>query len=230
MDFPNWQLHRGYWKKGVRENTMAAFQQAFASQCEMVELDVQISKDGVPHVFHDFSLKKFFHVDQWVNKTSSEDLKGLNIPTLQEVLESGLVPDYLNIEIKSIDIVAYRIARKVCDVIMQTKHDKKILISSFNFMVLHWVYKIMPDTPRAIIVGDGKYLCSWRFKMAFDWAHADYINCHYKLIDEKTTRDRLISFEKPIMVWTVNDISKAQYYLERGARSIISDEPPPPKS
>ena len=227
MDFPNWQLHRGYWKKGVRENTMAAFQQAFTAGCEMVELDVQISRDGVPHVFHDFSLKKFFHIDQWVNRTPSEDLKGLNIPTLQEVLESELVPEYLNIEIKSIEFLAYKVARKVCDVLQASEHDKKLMVSSFNPMALHWIYKIDPSITRALIVGDPKYLMSWKFKMANKWAVPDYINCNYKLIDEKETRERITSFEKPVMVWTVNDMDKAQFYLQRGARSIISDHAPP---
>ena len=226
MEFPSWQMHRGYWKKGVRENTMAAFQQAFAADAQMVEMDVQISRDGIPHVFHDYSLKKMFHVDQWVNKTSHEDLKSLNVPTLKEVLESELVPEYFNIEIKSIDFVSYRIARKVYETIISTKHSKKFLVSSFNPMVLHWFFKFDPDIPRALIVGDINYFMGWKFNWAMKLAKPDFINCHYKIIDEEESRARLIGYKKPVMVWTVNDWEKAQFYLTRGAKSVISDDLP----
>ena len=92
MAFPSWQMHRGYWRKGVRENTMAAFEAAAEAQCEMVELDVQISRDGIPHVFHDFDLKRFFHIEQKLARTSSVDLDALNVPKLSEVLRNQNVP------------------------------------------------------------------------------------------------------------------------------------------
>ena len=51
MDFPNWQLHRGFWQEGLRENTMEAFRQAKKLKCEMIELDVQLSSDQILQCF-----------------------------------------------------------------------------------------------------------------------------------------------------------------------------------
>ena len=47
---------------------------------------------------------------------------------------------------------------------------------------------------------------------------------NYKLIDDEETRDLIIAQGLPVMVWTVNQNDKAQFYLKRGAVSIISDE------
>ena len=51
--FPDWQLHRGYWRRGVRENTLAAFEEAHRVGCEMVEMDVRLSKNGTTSGFHE---------------------------------------------------------------------------------------------------------------------------------------------------------------------------------
>ena len=230
MDFPLWQLHRGYWQEGIRENTMEAFRQAKAKGAQMVEMDIQISGDGVPHVFHDFDLKKFFHVDQKVNRTPSDDLEALNIPTLEEVLQSEDIPSCLNLEIKTIDFIAYGATRPIVDVIRQSDSNKTLLFSSFHPMALHWCSRLMPELPRALIVGSAKALMSWLFGLSVKLAAPNFINCRYGLIDEDLTRNRLLSFEKPIMVWTVNDYNKAAFYIERGARSIISDLAPPPSN
>jgi glycerophosphoryl diester phosphodiesterase len=50
---PFWKVaHRG-WHKAHVENTLEAFRAAYAAGCDMVEFDVQLTRDGVPVVFHD---------------------------------------------------------------------------------------------------------------------------------------------------------------------------------
>lgn len=44
--------HRG-WHDVHVENTLDAFQAAYDAGCDMVEFDVQLSRDGVPVIFHD---------------------------------------------------------------------------------------------------------------------------------------------------------------------------------
>ena len=47
-----WKVaHRG-WHKVHVENTLEAFRAAYDAGCDMVEFDVQLSRDGVPVVFH----------------------------------------------------------------------------------------------------------------------------------------------------------------------------------
>ena len=40
-----------------RENTLESLMHAGASGADMVECDVQLTKDGIPIVYHDFNLK-----------------------------------------------------------------------------------------------------------------------------------------------------------------------------
>merc|ERR1712087_524473 len=43
----------GYFAGCIRENTMLAFNAAAAQGADFVELDVQVTKDGVPVIWHD---------------------------------------------------------------------------------------------------------------------------------------------------------------------------------
>ncbi len=49
---PRVVAHRGRHDIHV-ENTLPAFRAAYASGCDMVEFDVQLSRDGIPVIFHD---------------------------------------------------------------------------------------------------------------------------------------------------------------------------------
>lgn len=59
------------------ENSAAAINNAFESGTDMVEIDVQLSKDGVPVVMHDANLMRLFSLDQKVRETSAKKLTSL---------------------------------------------------------------------------------------------------------------------------------------------------------
>lgn len=106
--FTAWRYaHRGLYGDGVPENSLAAFRAA----CDAgyaIELDVQLSRDGVPVVFHDATLDRVCGVAARVQDLDAETLThtilsgcpGHTIPTLSDVLATvdGRVP--LLIEIK----------------------------------------------------------------------------------------------------------------------------------
>ena len=48
--------HRGYWGGGTPENSMGAIQAADNECMDGIELDVKMTKDGVPVLMHDFNL------------------------------------------------------------------------------------------------------------------------------------------------------------------------------
>ncbi|HCJ76546.1 glycerophosphodiester phosphodiesterase family protein [Thermoguttaceae bacterium LCP21S3_D4] len=49
--------HRGFSGK-YPENTMLAFEKAIEAGCDGIELDVQLSKDGIPVIVHDERLAR----------------------------------------------------------------------------------------------------------------------------------------------------------------------------
>ena len=225
--FPNWQLHRGFWKAGYRENTMEAFVQVKAQGCDMVEMDLQISRDGILHCFHDYNLKRIFKIDKKINRLTSQELSDLGIPRFVDVLTSDETPSHLNVEVKSIDLFAYKIIGSLASVLNTESWEKKLLISSFNPMCLFWIKKMIPSLPRALIIGDPRLLFSWMFKVSFLLASPKFLNVRQELLEKKPSRMRIESFGCPLMVWTVNDYQKAENLLNQGVTSIISDQPPP---
>ena len=225
-EIPFWQLHRGYWTGGMRENTLQAFCEAKKLGVQMVELDVQLSSDKIPVVYHDETLDRFFHIKKKVSQTKYNDLEALNIPSLDQVLKSSQVPDFINVELKSKSLFTFRLVKRVIEVVKKNK-NKTILFSSFNPLCLWWAKKLFPEVPRALLVEDEKVLLSWKMDRYCSLAEPQFLNVHQSLLDDELCRDIVISHELPVVVWTVNDPEKAKFYLERGAMSIISDQLPP---
>jgi len=79
--------HRGA-SAHVRENTLAAFARASDLGAEMWELDVQMTRDGVPVVSHDDHLLRVFGADAHISALDAAQLAGMagvEVPTFAEV-------------------------------------------------------------------------------------------------------------------------------------------------
>jgi glycerophosphoryl diester phosphodiesterase len=140
--------HRGLHKNGVPENSLAAFDAA----CEAgygIELDVQLSRDGVVMVFHDYSLLRMTGCDKKLAELDAEELAALKldgsdqtIPTLKEVLDlvDGRAP--LLIELKGEEMDA-----SLCDKVAELLHDYKgaYCFESFNPLLVGSIKKQFPN-------------------------------------------------------------------------------------
>lgn len=77
--------HRG--AAGLRpENTLAAFSKALEIGVDVVELDVHLSADGVPVVYHDFTLNPEITRTpdgEWLNMWASNPIKSLSVKELK---------------------------------------------------------------------------------------------------------------------------------------------------
>jgi glycerophosphoryl diester phosphodiesterase len=89
-----WRIaHRGA-SAHAPENTLAAFRQAARLDADMVELDVQMSADGVPVILHDATLDRFPGHAGEVRRKRLAELKsvdvgqGERIPTLVEAIQT----------------------------------------------------------------------------------------------------------------------------------------------
>jgi glycerophosphoryl diester phosphodiesterase len=71
--------HRG-WHRFHVENTMDAFRAAYMAGCHMVEFDVQLSRDGVPVVFHDDDCMRLAGRRGYVFDMDWSELQSLPLP------------------------------------------------------------------------------------------------------------------------------------------------------
>lgn len=97
--------HRGAYdhKKGILENTDAAFKRAEALGCDGLELDIHATKDGVWLVNHDSDLKRLWNMDQQILESTFDEIRKSqpNILLLSEVVERYGSKMHLFIELKA---------------------------------------------------------------------------------------------------------------------------------
>lgn len=151
--------HRGLHnkKKGVPENSLKAFSLA-VEKGYGIELDVQLTKDRVPIVFHDYDLKRVCGEDIKVADVTYEELRRYRlfeteerIPTFKESLNlvKGRVP--LIIELK----IPWE-AGPTCEAVSKLLKEYKGIycIESFNPFCLVWYRKNAPKVIRGQLSTD----------------------------------------------------------------------------
>ena len=85
--------HRGFFdnEAGVPENSLSAFRAAIDSGYG-IELDIQLSKDGVPMIFHDASLDRMCGVEGKIWDFTYEELRELSHMGAQVLHEGTIFP------------------------------------------------------------------------------------------------------------------------------------------
>ena len=151
--------HRGLFdnQSDAPENSLKAFAKAVKAGYG-IELDVQLSKDKVPVVFHDASLKRMCGIDGNVWEYTLKELQKMHlmgseqtIPTFAEVLETigGKVPIIVEYKMDVPDT-------KVCelgDALLQN-YKGVYCIESFHPFAVAWYKKNRPEVVRGQLAMD----------------------------------------------------------------------------
>jgi glycerophosphoryl diester phosphodiesterase len=229
FQLPRWQAHRGYWVDGIQENTLAAFREAARRGCAMAELDVQLSQDGVPIVFHDDDLVRLAKRKEKVSELTAVQLKDwANAPSLEEVLTDKQSVPYFNVEIKSRSARDQRVALATAEVVKKVNAQSRIIFSSFNPLTLRTLWKELPEVPRALLATDDDSDPDSAIYLRRLWlggyAHANMLNLDKRMITPALMK-RLDERKVPVAAWTVNDNEAAELLMNKGVVSIISDRP-----
>lgn len=228
---PSWclpalQAHRGHWLPSGLQNSLESLSEAKRQGYQMAEFDVQITKDGVPVLFHDFDLRHQFKKNVAVQELNYSDLKKLiNVPTLTEVLMTSDRPEYLNVEIKSRQFDSPIVEEKIAEALRKTKTTDQVLFSSFNHWSLIKMKTILPQVPRALLITDEKESWNW-FYLNQMWLSAlvepCLVHANHSMLDPN-----LVSLFQnqglKVAAWTVNDLNRAKSLKSWGVDSIISD-------
>ncbi len=142
--FKQWlYAHRGLHDNAsdAPENSMKAFRKAVNAGFG-IEMDIQLTKDRVPVVFHDFTLKRVCGVDGRVKDYTYEELQRFTlcksserIPKFENVLRlvDGKVPLIVEFKIEFSDLSLCPIA----DELLQ-KYQGIYCMESFNPLCVHW--------------------------------------------------------------------------------------------
>lgn len=151
--------HRGLFdnESNAPENSLNAMRKAVEAGYG-IEFDVQLSKDDVPVVFHDATLKRMCGVDGNVWDYTVEELQKMKlagsnetIPTLKQVLEvvDGKVPLIVEYKMDRVDT-------KVCELgnAILEKYNGVYCIESFHPFAVKWYREHRPDVVRGQLSQD----------------------------------------------------------------------------
>ncbi len=231
--------HRGLHGDGAPENSLAAIERAVDAGYA-VEVDIQLSADGVPVVFHDDNLERMTGEPGKLAAVPSHTLRDLElhdtpyrIPHLDEVLATvdGQAP--LLVELKNYG------APGPLEVAVRDElaaYDGRFAIQSFNPRSVGWFARHQPGWPRGQIAGafDGIELAAWkklllRRLLLNPISRPGFITYeHAELPYWPVTLHRRLGL--PVLAWTVRS-RRDQRRVEPYADNVIFEgyrpDPPP---
>lgn len=135
--------HRGLFDNNtIPENSLAAAQNAVDNSFGM-ELDVQMTTDGVLCVFHDDTLDRMTNVSGTVEQMTWNQIKDIKlldtnytIPTMQQWLDTVAGKSPMVIEIKSHKNIGV-LETKLVD--MLSNYNGEFVLESFNPFIVRWL-------------------------------------------------------------------------------------------
>lgn len=151
--------HRGIWNKSAPENSLAAFKNA-VDACIGIELDVRITKDGVPVVFHDKTLKRMCGDSRRISAVSFKELQLLRldntneyIPTLSQALNiiDGKQPVLIETKAPKHFSLNHRLERSIMPII--SDYNGEFLMQSFSKYSMRFLKRRFPRIKCGILSG-----------------------------------------------------------------------------
>ncbi|MFF8879725.1 MULTISPECIES: glycerophosphodiester phosphodiesterase [Streptomyces] len=109
-----------------RENTIASLRSALARGADAVEVDVRLTRDGVPVLLHDETLKRLWERDRPLRSLTAREVNDLTegrVPTLSEAL-TACAGSRVMLDLPGAPDV--RAARRVVDAVRECGADDRV--------------------------------------------------------------------------------------------------------
>ena len=226
---PTITAHRGLSAKAP-ENTLYAFSDAIDAGADMIELDVQQTKDGVLVVLHDQDLQRTTGMNRNIWDVTYDEIRDLDagswfdpayanarIPTLEETLQFIDGRIRLNIEIKPTDHTSPTLEQDVADLITKYGYTDNCWVTSFSYSSLKRIKETNPD----IRTG---YIMSVAYGQFYSLKYADAFSLNKVFVTSQVVNSAHQA-GKQVFAWTVNSVSEVRSLCNLHVDSIITDDP-----
>lgn len=214
------------------EETIQADNSAFNSGADYVELDLQLSKDGVLVIAHDDDLYRVTHTHAIVSQNNFDTLKQLRYDNGEHVMSlNELFKYYQNkpntkfvLETKIDHSVnpSYELEDKIAQVVKEYHMQKRIMIHSFSAASLFHLRKLMPDAYLILIVGSLKRI---NFSIL---PQVNAVNASSDIVQEHPFLIHwLHRLHKQLYVWAEMDESPALWHwlINRNVDGVVTNFP-----
>ncbi|MBM01243.1 MAG: hypothetical protein CL762_00775 [Chloroflexi bacterium] len=235
--------HRGFSSKSP-ENTFASFDMAIENGFNIIELDVQLTKDKIPVIIHDYKVDRTTDGQGMVNEIKYTDIikldggswfdKSFNkerIPTLEKVLDKYIENAHLQIELKSDDL---DLTEVVIDLIRSKGWIKNLndnpyavpgfSITSFNLRHVINTIRLVPDFRVGWLLNNIKKneifenLSKYKIGMIIP-------NVHDDLWNDKDFLNTLLDKKITVCAWGTKTIEDVKKMKSLGVNAITVDWP-----
>lgn len=146
--------HRGVEHDGADENSVKAFCHALEHGIDGIELDIRVTRDGIPVLVHDRDLRRIAGNSRRVESLLLKDLReiplrrGSTIAELDDVTACIPAPVLIDIELKD-EVAFHVVARKLST---SKSLRSRAIISSFHRGVIELAAKELPDVKTFLLV------------------------------------------------------------------------------
>ena len=218
------------------ENTLAGLRTAARLGLSWVEFDVMLTRDAVPILFHDETLRRITGRPGRMDETDYAEVKdmdagawfhpdfaGASVPSLEQAVEVLLAEDLRpNVEIKptpgrDVETVEQTVALLKA---LWPADRPPPLLSSYSTMSVAAARALAPDWPRALVV-DGIPV-QWRRRLQALGCACFHV--HHRRGSETLFRE-VHAAGYAVACFTVNRERRARTLFERGADCVITDDP-----
>ena len=206
------------------ENTLAAFRRALALRVDGIELDVRVTRDGVPVVFHDADLLRLTGARGQTSSRSWRELKKFRvrgrgpIPRLVDVLRSTRGRAVVQIEMKAGTPVA-----PVVRAIQAARAGAWVMLASFSPGLVREARRLAPTVPRMLISAGRRTPASFVLQLAALGANG--LSVDHRAIRGAAWLRYFQSRGYVVWGWTVNDAGRIRRLAGWGIDAILSDNP-----
>lgn len=200
-----------------RENTLASLRSALDRGADAVEIDVRLTRDGVPVLLHDDTLKRLWEVDRPLSALTASQVTELTaggIPTLAEALSAT---EGTRVMADLCGGVTPRVADRVLDAVRQSGAEDRVYYSA-GAQSLLTLRAAAPEAELAL---------TWTTKAhprpaLLTALRPHYLNYRFSLVDGDLARQ--VHKEGHLLsVWTPDTARSMRRLLALGADSITTN-------
>ncbi len=225
--------HRGA-SKLAPENTMYAFELGYKFGAEGIETDVQLTKDNIPVLIHDETVKRTTNGNGYVKDYTFDELSKLDagswfspefhnarIISLEEFL-IWIKPKelYINIELKNNKIDYKNLESIVYDMLKNHRLLERTTLSTFNPNSVRRLLKYQNNIEVAFLTSKKKpNLVEYAKNLGANALHVKYRLVNPQLIEQAHDNNM------PVRVYTVNNYKPMMHCFNQDCDGIFTDVP-----
>ena len=194
--------HRGY-SDLHKDNTKCAFMSSVLYQFDMIELDIQLTKDDTIIIYHDTFLKDQLIINKNYHEILQDNKDIITLEEFFEFIDVSKIQIYLDIKGNEL-----KIASILNDLIKNNPYHYNIFLASFNLSIIQELYKLNPRLQFGFITENmfPKDIFSQMIKeyhlrfISFHWTMLDlsiieFLHCNHVMVFTYTAKNKeILSF------------------------------------